>query len=337
MLDIRQAETAFAIAAVREAMKLAMQVQSGMAVRGLTKSDLSPVTVADYGVQALVARALRTAFPDAVLVGEESAKDLQTPEARPVLDLVVEFVARFAPEATAETVCTWIDAGLGAPGDRFWTLDPIDGTKGYLRGGQYAIALALIENGQVVLGVLGCPNLGDDCKPDPGIGALVVARRGEGAWLHVCCDPAEQFSRLSVSPCTDPVQARLFRSVEASHTNPGQIEEIETVLGAAAEPVCMDSQAKYAALAAGQGELLLRLLSPAKPDYRECIWDQAAGSIVLEEAGGRITDLRGRPLDFSRGRKLLSNEGIFASNGHLHAAGLAAIAQVVDSGVETVG
>jgi 3'(2'), 5'-bisphosphate nucleotidase len=328
MLDLQDVETAFAVRVVREAMRLASQVQSGMALRGLTKSDLSPVTVADFGVQALIARALREAFPEAVLVGEESARDLEAPEVRPMLELVVEFVGRFAPGATAASVCQWIDEGLGEPGARFWTLDPIDGTKGYLRGGQYAIALALVENGEVQLGVLGCPNLGEHAQPDIGLGALVVARRGQGAWLHVSGDPADQYERLMVSPCADPVQARLFRSVEASHTNPGQIEEIEQVLGAAAEPVCMDSQAKYAALAAGQGELLLRLLSPKQPDYRERIWDQAAGSLVLEEAGGRITDLRGRPLDFSQGRTLASNEGIFASNGILHEAGLKAIAQV---------
>ena len=82
----------------------------------------------------------------------------------------------------------------------------------------------------------------------------------------------------------------------------------------------MDSQAKYAVLAAGEGDVLLRLLSPSRPDYREKIWDQAAGSIVIEEAGGRITDLDGKPLDFSHGRTLAKNRGIVATNGHLHDA-----------------
>ena len=80
----------------------------------------------------------------------------------------------------------------------------------------------------------------------------------------------------------------------------------------------MDSQAKYAVLAAGEGDVLLRLLSPSRPDSREKIWDQAAGSIVIEEAGGRITDLEGKPLDFSHGRTLAKNRGIIATNGHLH-------------------
>ena len=87
----------------------------------------------------------------------------------------------------------------------------------------------------------------------------------------------------------------------------------------------MDSQAKYAILAAGQGDLMLRLLSPDRPYYREKIWDQAAGSLVLEEAGGRISDLDGKALDFTTGRELKNNRGVLASNGKLHTAALQAI------------
>lgn len=328
MPDLNHPEAVFAARAVREAMTLARAIQADLGGPGITKRDLSPVTVADFAVQALVARALRAAFPDAVLVGEESAGDLDAPEHRPVLDHATRHLRAHAPDATPEAVRAWIDHGVGEPGARFWTLDPIDGTKGYLRGGQYAIALALVEEGRVILGALGCPDLGAGCRPAPGVGALVVAPRGGGAWLHVGGDPGSAPTRLRVSDRADPATARLFRSVEAGHTNLGQIGEIEQALGTTGPPVAMDSQAKYAALAAGEGELLLRLLSPGKEDYRECIWDQAAGSIVLEEAGGRITDLAGAPLDFGQGRKLTANRGVFASNGALHEAGLAAIRAV---------
>ena len=92
---------------------------------------------------------------------------------------------------------------------------------------------------------------------------------------------------------TDPAGARLLRSFESGHTNVSQIDVLANHLGVAAEPVRMDSQAKYAILAAGGGEIYLRLLSANRLDYREKIWDQAAGSIVIEEAGGRVTDLDG--------------------------------------------
>ena len=80
---------------------------------------------------------------------------------------------------------------------------------------------------------------------------------------------------------------------------------------------------------ARRGDVNLRLLSPSRLDYREKIWDQAAGSIVVEEAGGRITDLHGASLDFTAGRTLANNQGILASNGHLHDTALTALAQVL--------
>jgi 3'(2'), 5'-bisphosphate nucleotidase len=87
----------------------------------------------------------------------------------------------------------------------------------------------------------------------------------------------------------------------------------------------MDSQAKYAVLARGDASLYLRLPSPATPDYRERIWDHAAGSIIIEEAGGRVTDAYGSDLDFSQGSRLEKNRGIVATNGLLHDAVLIAV------------
>jgi 3'(2'), 5'-bisphosphate nucleotidase len=155
-------------------------------------------------------------------------------------------------------------------------------------------------------------------QPDPaGTGSLVVAVRGQGTWTAPLAGQGG-FERLSVSPRSNPAQARLLRSFESGHTNAGQIDVFAQALGVQVAPLLMDSQAKYAVLAAGEGELLLRLLSPSRLDYREKIWDQAAGSLVLEEAGGRISDLDGRPLDFTTGRTLRENRGILASNGLLH-------------------
>lgn len=88
----------------------------------------------------------------------------------------------------------------------------------------------------------------------------------------------------------------------------------------------MDSQAKHAVIAAGQADLLLRL--PARPEFRDKIWDQAAGAIVLEEAGGRVTDMWGANLDFGAGRILANNEGVIASNGRLHVGLLDALRRV---------
>ena len=325
MLDTAHPEVATALQIVRQGASMAQRVLASMAMQNLTKSDFSPVTVADFASQALAAHTLRAAGGNLPLVGEENASALRAESGADVRKLVAEFVGKVIPGASEEDVCNWIDEGTGDPSGRYWTLDPIDGTKGYLRGGQYAVALALIDHGEIQIGALSCPNLGDNCQPDMGLGATIIAKRGEGAWLSVA---GEAFTRLHVSDCADIGKARVMRSMEDGHTNAGQIDAIDKVLGIQAEPVRMDSQAKYAVLASGGGELIFRLLNAGNENYKECIWDQAAGAIILEEAGGRITDLRGAPLDFTKGRTLSANTGVFASNGKLHEAGLKAVAEV---------
>ena len=325
MIAMDRPEIAFALNAVRQATTVAQRIQQELAPAALTKKDRSPVTVADYAVQALIGCMLEGAFPDAVLVAEEDSAKLRSPGAEEVLRQVTHYVSQRVPHATTEAVCTWIDRGAGECGNRFWCLDPIDGTKGFLRSDQYAVAFALLEDHSVQVAVLGCPNLSGGCRPEPGgPGSIVVAARGEGAWVGPVAE-GERFVPLRVSSIASASQTRLLRSFESGHTNVSQIDRLVEVMGVRADPVLMDSQAKYAVLAAGAGDLLVRLLSPDQPDYREKIWDQAAGSLVVEEAGGRITDLRGESLDFSQGRTLAANRGVLASNGHLHQAALDAV------------
>lgn len=85
----------------------------------------------------------------------------------------------------------------------------------------------------------------------------------------------------------------------------------------------MDSQAKHVTIAAGSSDLLMRF--PPDPGFHDAVWDQAPGSLLIEEAGGRVTDLAGQPLDFTSGRRLLRNTGIVASNGLIHGAVLEAV------------
>ena len=328
MLDLNEPKTVLLLSVLRDAAGLARAVRAETKPAGLTKEDLSPVTVADFAIQAVAGRRLCAAFPDIPLVAEEDSVDLRAADGASVLEAVVRHVLRFEPDATAGTVCGWIEMGGAEPCDCYWTLDPIDGTKGFLRGDQYVVALALLERGVPVLGGLACPGLNPDGTP--GTGMIALARRGEGAWSAPMDDPCAAWRRLCVSPCAVPAQTRLMRSFEAGHTNTGQIDAIAGAMGITAEPVPMDSQAKYAALAAGRAEMQIRLLSPSRPDYKEKIWDHAAGSLVLEEAGGRVTDLSGAPLDFTRGRMLTANTGLLATNGAVHGAALAAVRRVLE-------
>ena len=186
-----------ALGAVRQACRLCRAVRDTLvSAETLAKKDKSPVTVADYGVQAIIISELVKAFPDVPVVGEEDASELLDPANAVVKDRVVEQARRVDASLDERRILAAIDRGAHAGGahGRFWTLDPIDGTKGFLRGEQYAIALALIEEGEVVLGVLGCPNLPLTAVSDTGAataggqarpcGCLFVAARGQGAFKY---------------------------------------------------------------------------------------------------------------------------------------------------------
>jgi 3'(2'), 5'-bisphosphate nucleotidase len=325
MIDPHSPEIKFAIETVRQAAILVKQVQAEMVTGALTKEDKSPVTVADFAAQALIAHHLMDAFPNDPLVGEEDAGVLETPEEAAALERVTNFVSKALLQATPDKVTAWINYGNAGPSDRFWTVDPIDGTKGFLRGGQYAVALALIENSVVQIGVLGCPNLTGGTQQDiGGPGSLIIAQRGQGTWTTPLVGEPD-FTQLHVSGIRENAAARFLRSFEAGHTNVGQLDLIAQEMRVSAEPVRLDSQAKYAILAGGAGDLIFRLISPKMPDYKEKIWDQAAGSLIAEEADGMVTDLDGKPLDFTQGRRLEKNRGVVASNTHLHKAALNAI------------
>lgn len=312
-----------ALAAVRQAGLLCRAVQAEIDLGALSKADKSPVTVADFGSQALICRALGEVFPNDPVIGEEDAAVLQEADNATMLARVVGHVAGHIAAADATQVCQWIDrGGAKSYSKRFWTLDPIDGTKGFLRGEQYAIALALIVDGEIELAVLGCPNLGPRLAGDREDGTMLAAIRGQGTWQMPLIGEAEP-TQVFVSSEQDPTNIRFCESVEAAHSAHGDSARIAERLAIAAEPARLDSQAKYAVVARGEAEAYLRL--PRDNKYREKIWDHGAGVLCVTEAGGRVTDVPGADLNFSLGYRLEENLGVIVSNGPLHDGLLRAI------------
>jgi len=301
--------------------KIRMDLAGG---ESLLKSDGSPVTIADYGSQAMICKLIKERFPNDTIVAEEDSKELRRPGRSKILERVTDYINAFIPDSSSEEVCSWIDFGSNSVSGRFWALDPIDGTKGFLRGDQYAIALALIEKGRVKLGILACPNLYTDIHhPFGEKGCLFLALKGNGSF---------QMDRwgvnkrpIFVSKVTNPSEAVITESVEPDHADHLTHQRLAQKLNISKPFLRMDSQAKYGILARGEVTLYLRVPSSAEPGYKENIWDHAAGSIIAEEAGGRVTDVMGRPLDFSSGIKMEKNHGILVSNGILHETVLKAL------------
>src|SRR5215510_2418574 len=249
--DLKQA----AVEAVTLAAKLCLAVQADMVnVASMEKDDRSPVTIADFGAQALVCHYLKTLFPEAVIVGEEDSAELKQPENKDKLAQVTGYVQRFLPEATPELVCQWIDAGNDRVAPSFWTLDPIDGTKGFLRNDQYAIALAFIEAGEVKVAALACPVLPLDLNDPQGErGAIFTAVRGEGAAMAPL--DSDRFTPIGVTPAADVERLRFVESVEAGHSNHALQQAIAEAAGITRPSLRMDSQAKYGVVARGDAAL----------------------------------------------------------------------------------
>ena len=329
MSDLNQ-ELEVALQAVYSAATISRAVQKEL-VGSWNKTDDSPVTVADLAVQAHVSAALAEAFPGDPLMAEESDDLLNEVER---LDLVAKYVGLARPGTVQpRQVAEWVQRGQADIDSerRYWVLDPVDGTKGFVRKEQYAIALALVERGRILLGVLACPNLPESYSTNGSIGQLYFATRESPAWSLPIVEngPLDRGTarEVRVSAVNDPALATWCERVESSQGNKDLSTDALNRAGITAEPRRLDSQAKYAVVARGEAAVYLR--HTLKPDYREKVWDHAAGVIVIEQAGGRVTDLSGKPLDFSLGRALENNRGIVATNGHLHDRVLQAVREVL--------
>jgi histidinol-phosphatase len=224
-------------------------------VRVMQKADRTPVTQADQEAEAAIVERLGAAFPDVGFLGEEY--------------------------------------GVQGSQARRWIIDPIDGTKNFVRGIPYwATLLALEEDGEITLGVV----------HSPATGELYWARRGQGAFA----DGAP----LRVSTVDRLAEATLVHSSlnYLKMLRPGPYwDGFLRLVDRTDRQRGFGDYLGYTLVLRGQAEIMLE--ADLKP------WDLAPFQVLFEEAGGRFTDFAGRPTIYS-GTAL-------ASNGRLHAEALA--------------
>lgn len=280
------------------------------------KGAAGPLTLADLASQVAAIVTLRAALgPSTRFVAEESAEEVEAHGGDELLGRVARIlgdagIAGGAPGARIDATGVREALSLGGHAggrDRFWAIDPLDGTKGFLRGGQFAIAIALVEEGRPVVGVLGLPRLGPT-GTEPGSGVLVHAVLGGGAGQALLGGGPATAIRARGWSAGQPI--RLAGSVEKAHSASDALESVVARVGDV-HPVRVDSQAKYALVARGDADAYVRR-SPSA-GYREWIWDHAAGALVASEAGCVVTDALGCPLDFSQGRRLERSSGILCA------------------------
>jgi 3'(2'), 5'-bisphosphate nucleotidase len=335
--------------AVLRASILTKQVQS--TVSEISKDDNSPVTIADFAAQALLIRAIRDFFPNDAFLGEEDSAPLRTNEAlsNTVYELISSSTDVTDPDtqgaplpkpASVDEMLDLIDLGgrgTGGEKGRFWVMDPIDGTAAFLKGQQYAVSLALIEDGKEVLGVLGCPNISaemiqisEENIDKNGLGIMLTAVRGQGSTIRTMTRtglgdavPLDMLKPSSSNKlrivdcaacriCRHDVIAKLADDFNAIFPN----TEI------------WSSHIRYAALIVGGDDV--QFLVPTSPASKIYIWDHAGTHLIFTELGGKVTDLDGKDVDFGAGRDLRRNKGLVVARGDIHKSILMAMNKILE-------
>lgn len=324
----------FALSCVAQACRMALSVTQSGSVHNVIKSDASFVTPLDYAVQALIGSRLENEYPRHGLVAEEESSFLQTQP-----DLLAQTTAALSPifsHANEATVLSWVARGTQAPAaEPFWLLDPIDSTRGLLSGGAYSVQLAGHWDGRMQVAVMGHPRGLLKRTPDwmTESALIFVAARNQGSWWTTLddCETGTAFLKplhVSSRSLQDAVRLRApQRNYADQSADDLALRDLVTQELVTTHEIPCGTTVRYPLLAAGEGDLLLRLMLSGRANLHINSWDHAAGSLLVEEAGGRVTDLDGKPLDFTTGRFLSNNRGLVASNGLIHDDALAAIAR----------
>ena len=312
------------LAAVRDAAQLCRLVQEKYLVASAKSSgaQTEPVTIADYGSQAIICRALQAHYPDDAVVAEESGEQflqLVSHEQRgQVLSLLAQVLG--VPVSEADLVA-WLDFGVDRSAARTWVIDPIDGTKGFLARRHYVVAVGLLRDGQVSEGIVAAPGYRD------GTGALFYTR-DSATYRAPLSDGAGDGVKVTVSKRHSIDEYIAVQSYERYHASKSRMGRARDYAGMGAVRLLeLDSMEKYALVAGGDADLYMRLPREGST-YEHKIWDHAAGVALVQNAGGTVTDLDGGPLDFSQG-ETLPNAGLIASNGAHHGRVVAAVQRVL--------
>nr|WP_245586206.1 inositol monophosphatase family protein [Solimonas soli] len=228
------------------------------------KADASPVTEVDVAAERAIKAALRARFPDYGFYGEETGRD------------------------------------IAAGSEYLWLVDPIDGTKAFVRGYPiFSVQIALMRGSELIMGV--------SCAPcwNEGLGEVAWAERGAGAWRGLLETPLADYERLRVSTIDQLGKATLSTGNLATLARAPQWLELGRLIPQLHRIRGYGDFVHYHYLAAG------KLDAVVESDVN--ILDIAALAVIVEEAGGRFTDLNGRPPS-------LETRTVLATNGKLHEA-----------------
>lgn len=217
--------------------------------------------------------------------------------------IVAGLRARFASDALISEELPSTEATLAA--QRIWLVDPIDGTKDFIRGSEgFSVMIGMARAGRPVLGVVHQPAVDRTFFATPDGGAHVLT--------------ADGVTPLGVSAIASASEVRLVAS--ASHRSP-ELDQVKQTLGIANEQNIGSIGVKLCLIAMGVRDLYVN------PATKTKVWDTCGPEAILTRAGGRLSDLFGDPVDY---REMRQPRGLVASNGHVHAEVIAKLAPLFE-------
>jgi len=282
-----------------ELVKTATDITEWLRVKGFKsfqKDDESPVTLADYASQLFIVKKLREKFPNDQIIAEESYNSH--------IDINVQKIIKRCYRSLELDLVEDIERLLnyrGSYSPRQWTIDPIDGTKGFQKNLSYAVGIGFMDNSELIAAAIGVPNYNEKGR------AIFIAGKNQGTRVSY---GEEDFIPISVTNKNNIKKAKMCHSLH--YNEPwvmefAQIAEISNIIQ-------IDSMAKFCMVADGTADLYIKPMD----ENRSFSWDFLPGVLIVNEAGGIVSDLKGNNIKFNNEKCIISAPGLVASNGVLH-------------------
>ncbi|MFX0149082.1 MAG: inositol monophosphatase family protein [Candidatus Hodarchaeota archaeon] len=260
------------------------------------KDDNTPVTLADYASQLFIINELKEKFPKDQIIAEEKFNTYLNKNTQDAIRKCYESLGLDFIEDVKEILNY-----RGSLSSRQWTIDPIDGTKGFQENLTYAVGIGFMLKSELCAAVIGVPSYSKSGK------AIFIAEKdqgtkasyGNGNFVSVCVSKEENIE-----------SARMCRSL---HYDKPWVDDF-AYLAKIKRFFQIDSMAKFCMVADGTADLYIKPLDK----NRSYSWDFLPGTLIVEEAGGIVSDLKGKNVIFKNEKCLANNPGLIASNGILH-------------------
>jgi 3'(2'), 5'-bisphosphate nucleotidase len=259
------------------------------------KQNRSPVTLADFASQIFIISKLKTNFPQDQLIAEEDDSAFIDEKAERAINECYSILGLREIE-NFKRILNY----RGVDSNRQWTIDPIDGTEGFLKNLSYTIGIGFMIDSDPKFSSIAAPNYNEKNL------AVFSAEKGMGA--KVSYDNGK-FSIIRVSRQKVLKNAGICRSLH--HDQPWTLKFTE--IAGITKNIQMDGMGKFCLIADGSFDIFIR---PERNTTNS--WDYMPGDLIVREAGGRVTDLNGNHLKYEIDKCLLTSPGIIASNGFLH-------------------